>query len=129
MAPPKPSLAGKHCLVLDDEFLIALDIQQILESAGAADVSCFSKTDEALAAIASGAKFDLAVLDVKLGDDADTSLALAAALTEQGTPFVFLTGMRAADGPVSKFPEAPVVEKPYQVPALMDALRKALEMS
>ena len=29
-------LTGKRCFVLDDEFLIALDIQQILERAGAA---------------------------------------------------------------------------------------------
>jgi hypothetical protein len=28
-------LFGKRCLVLDDEFLIALDIQQTLELAGA----------------------------------------------------------------------------------------------
>ena len=28
-------LSGKRCLVLDDEFLIALDIQQTLELAGA----------------------------------------------------------------------------------------------
>ena len=38
MVPSDTSLAGKHCLVLDDEFLIALDIQEILEAAGAAKV-------------------------------------------------------------------------------------------
>jgi hypothetical protein len=32
-------LSGKRCLVLDDEFLIALDIQQILERAGASHVT------------------------------------------------------------------------------------------
>ena len=35
MADSETSIAGKRCLVLDDEFLIALDIQQILETAGA----------------------------------------------------------------------------------------------
>ncbi len=127
MAQSEPSLAGKRCLVLDDEFLIALDIQQILESAGAADVMCCGNAAEALAAVGSGPRFDLAVLDVKLSGETGTSLALAAALTDQHTPFVFLTGMRADDEHTRKFPDAPVVEKPYQVSALMHALLKALE--
>ena len=40
-------LAGKCCLVLDDEFLIALDIQQILELAGAASVVSVATAAEA----------------------------------------------------------------------------------
>ena len=42
-------LIGKRCLVLDDEFLIALDIQQTLEFAGAAHVACVATVAEALA--------------------------------------------------------------------------------
>ena len=40
VAPSDLILAGKRCLVLDDEFLIALDIQEILEAAGVAQVVC-----------------------------------------------------------------------------------------
>ena len=113
-------LAGKRCLVLEDEFLIALDIQQTLESAGAA-VTCVGDAEHAFAALR-GARFDLAVLDLKLsGSD---STGVAALLSERATPFVFLTGMRPAD--VRSFPRALVVEKPYQVETLMEALRKAL---
>ena len=113
--------AGKRCLVLEDEFLIALDVCQTLEAAGAA-VTCFGDAAEALQALQGGAPFDLAVLDLKLsGRD---STGVAALLTERATPFVFLTGMRPDD--VRSFPRAPVVEKPYKVEALMDALRKAL---
>src|SRR6185312_2761502 len=43
-------LTGRRCLVLDDEFLIALDIQQALEQAGAAEVVCCGNAAEALAA-------------------------------------------------------------------------------
>ena len=114
-------LAGKRCLVLEDEFLIALDIRQTLESAGAA-VTCFGDAAETLRALQSGARFDLAVLDLKLsGSD---STGVAALLSERATPFVFLTGMRPDD--VRSFRHAPVVEKPYQVEALMAALRRAL---
>ncbi len=113
MAPPEPLLIGKRCLVLDDEFLIALDIQHILEAAGAI-VTCVSEAADALAAIRSGPRFDLAVLDVVLSGATRPSLTVAAALAMQRTPFVFLTGMRGEDMHTREFPNAPVVEKPYQ---------------
>lgn len=118
-------IAGKRCLVLDDEFLIALDILQTLESAGAI-VTCIGEGDAALAALNGGARFDLAVLDIKLSGFTRDSTSVAALLTTQGTPFVFLTGMRADNELAKAFPRAPLVEKPYRIEVLMDALRKAL---
>jgi CheY-like chemotaxis protein len=118
-------IAGKHGLVIDDEFLIALDIQQTLEAAGAA-VTCIGDADAALAALAGGARFDFAVLDIKLSDFTRDSASIASVLIEQGTPFVFLTGMRADNDMAKAFPHAPLVEKPYQVEVLLDALRRAL---
>jgi CheY-like chemotaxis protein len=121
------ALAGKRCLVLDDEFLIALDIQQILERAGATQVICVASAPEALDFLRRDPKFDIAVLDVKLSGSEGTSLGVAEALAGQGTPFVFLTGMRADDVHAKRFPEAPVIEKPYDAIALLDATRRALE--
>lgn len=119
-------IAGKRCLVLDDEFLIALDIQQILERAGVAHVECVASAAEAIKMLGGARKFDFAVLDVKLSGPADYSLGVAAALKSQGTPFVFLTGMRADDVHAEKFPEAPVIQKPYDATALLDAVARAL---
>lgn len=116
-------LTGKHCLVLDDEFLIALDIQQILEAAGAS-VLCVG-TAAAMAALAERA-FDLAVLDIKLSDPADTSATIANLLRDKNISFIFLTGMRGDDAHVRAFPGVPVVKKPYQAPVLLEALRRAL---
>jgi CheY-like chemotaxis protein len=121
-----PLLAGKRCLVLDDEFLIALDIQQILEIAGAASVVCVGNSADAMTALRNALKFDLAVLDVKLSGATSTSLTVAAALAEQNTPFVFLTGVHGDDVHTKKFPTAPVVEKPYQAQVLMEAVLRAL---
>ena len=90
-------LTGKRCFVLDDEFLIALDIQQILERVGAADVASVASAAEAIALLCREPKFDVAVLDVKLGDPERNSLDVAALLQTQGTPFVFLTGVRVDD--------------------------------
>jgi CheY-like chemotaxis protein len=119
-----PSLAGKRFLVLDDEFLIALDIQQVLESAGAAAVACTGNAADALKAVKAAEPFDLAVLDFRL-EGRSSSLDVADALFEAKTPFVFLTGM-LGDRELKKYPDAPVVEKPYDAQLLIDAIVRAL---
>jgi two-component system, response regulator PdtaR len=120
-------LAGKRCLVLDDEFLIALDIQQILELAGAKHVASVASASEAIELLRREPKFDLAVLDVKLGGAEGHSLGVAAMLAKAGTPFVFLTGMRVDNVHAKKFPQAPVVEKPYDALTLLDGAQRALK--
>jgi DNA-binding NtrC family response regulator len=120
-------LAGKRCLVLDDEFLIALDIQQILELAGAKHVASVASASEAIELLRREPKFDLAVLDVKLGGAEGHSLGVAAMLAKAGTPVVFLTGMRVDNVHAKKFPQAPVVEKPYDALTLLDGAQRALK--
>ena len=119
-------LRGKRYLVLDDEFLIALDIQQILELAGAMYVASVATASEAIALVRPEPKVDLAVLDVKLSGPEENSLGVAALLAEKGTPFVFLTGMRVDNVHARQFPQAPVIEKPYDASALLEAVRRAL---
>ena len=125
MAGSTAFIVGRRCLVLDDEFLIALDIQQTLEGAGA-HVMCLGDGEQALAAVRGGAQFDVAVLDIKLSDATRDSTGIAEVLTDRGIPFVFLTGMRADNEMAKRFPHAPVVEKPYQVEMLWNALRQVL---
>src|SRR5690349_7630220 len=115
-------LASRRCLVLDDEFLIALDIQHILEQAGAQHVACAASVTEAIALLRRGHEFDVAVLDVKLSGPDRNSLGVAALLAEKKIPFVFLTGMRVDDVHAKQFPQAPVIEKPYDATALLDAV-------
>jgi CheY-like chemotaxis protein len=124
VASIEPSIAGKRCLVVDDEALIALDIRQILELAGASAVVCAGTAQAALAALGGG-RFDVAIIDVKLGQT-PTSLSVATALTERGTPFVILTGVQNDDPRLSAFPRAPLVQKPYQAVALLEAVSQAL---
>lgn len=125
MASAHAFLAGKRCLVLEDEFLIAVDLQETLESAGA-EVVCLSTAGETLDLLQHNRNFDLALLDFRLGGGHEDSTTVAKVLTEQGTPFVFLTGMRTEDVRSSTFPSAPVIEKPYETERLMAALRQAL---
>jgi CheY-like chemotaxis protein len=118
--------AATRCLVLEDEFLIALDLQGIFEAAGAASVTCYATADEAMAALKDGAAFDFAVLDVRLGGADRTSLSVAAELTARKTPFIFLTGMRREGELVSAYRDVPVLEKPYRQDALIEAIRAVL---
>ena len=124
MSNPVPAIAGKRFLVLDDEFLIAFDIQQVLEGAGAAAVACTGNAADALHAIKSAQPFDLAVLDFRL-EGQTSSLEIADALVAAAIPFVFLTGM-LGDRELKKYPNAPVVEKPYDARLLIDAIVRAL---
>lgn len=126
MPQPDSFLSGKRCFVLDDEFLIALDIQHILERAGAASVVSVATAAKAIELLGGESRFDVAVLDVKLGDLETDSLDIAALLHSQRTPFVFLTGVPADSVPAEKFPNAPIVEKPYDAAALLRAVEQAL---
>lgn len=117
-------LAGMRCLVLEDEFLIALDLQEIFEAAGAA-VTCLANAETALAALRED-KFDLAVLDINLGGVMRTSFSVATALTVQKTPFIFLTGMRRDATVDSGHAGVPVLEKPYQQAAVLEIIRSVL---
>ncbi|HET9715873.1 MAG TPA: response regulator [Pseudolabrys sp.] len=118
-------LAGKRCLVLDDEFLIALDLHQLFESAGAIVTSVASAT-EALGLLNGGQSYDLAVLDVKLGGAGESSMAVAQRLAAGATPVIFLTGMRVDPALAQQFANAQVLEKPYDPPALFQAVRRVL---
>lgn len=117
-------LSGKRCLVAEDEALIALDIQQELEAAGAADVVCAGSLGEAAIALR-GPRFDLALLDVRLGSAGETSLPIARALEKAGTPFIFLTGASIDTTEIAVFAR-PILEKPFLTHALMAAVQKAL---
>jgi len=117
------SLRGKRFLVVEDEFLILLDIQQILEGAGAAHVAIAGRLSEAETALARET-FDAVLLDLKL--DKETSLELAGKLAAKNIPFLFMTGAPGEAKQARDFGDAPVVGKPFDSATLLAALSKAL---
>lgn len=116
-------LAGKRGLVLEDEFLIALDLEELLQAAGA-EVTAVARIDQALAALRDNGPWDFGILDQHLGST--TSASVAAAFVEQNIPFVFLTGSRQGEAGQA-LSSAPTVEKPYQPDALINAIRRLLD--
>lgn len=114
-------LAGASVLLLEDEFLIAMDAERILEEMGAAEVEVTATLADAECA-ADRRAFDLALLDVNI--NGQISLPLARRLHDRGVPVVLASGYELQRRDV---PERSVcVSKPYTEEALRQAISSAL---
>ena len=114
-------LDGANVLLLEDEFLIAMDAQHILQSMGAAKVAIAGTLADA-ERLAADSRFDLAMLDVNI--NGQVSFPLAESLWRRGVAVVFATGyeMKTHD-----FPEFAVcVAKPYTGANLREVFATAL---
>lgn len=101
------TLADKRILVLEDEYLLAVEAADALRELGAIVVGPVHRLDAALGLLATD-RMDAALLDVNIAGS--SSLTVAERLTELGIPFVFTTGYGAhANVPVG----SSIVDKPY----------------
>ncbi len=106
-------------LLVEDQYVIALDAEQILMESGAGEVLIAATPAEAERMLA-GPRPDVAVLDVNLGRT--TSLDIAKRLRKMGVTFIFATGYGDSRMIPEEFREAPVVRKPYSAAALVAAI-------
>jgi DNA-binding response OmpR family regulator len=100
-------------LVVEDEFMIGLDVSQQLASAGYEVVGLATSVPKALRL---EPRCDVAVLDVNIGSE--TCDPVARKLRESGKPFVVLTGY-SPDNLASSFNDATILTKP---PCMVDVL-------
>lgn len=107
-------------LVVEDEALIAIEIDGILAAAGFAVVGPVATVKDALPLLASDA-IDGAVLDVNLGRE--TSEPIAQELTQRGVPFLAVSGY-ATDQRPTVFQGAPFLAKPFRASDLIAAVRR-----
>lgn len=112
-------LAGYRILILEDEYLIAMDVEQLCRDHGAEDAILIGDLD-ALEAELAGRRFDVAVIDAML--NGRSTLDFARRLRERSIPFVFATGYGDAAERFADFPGVPVVGKPYGGRELIDAI-------
>ncbi|WP_137113620.1 MULTISPECIES: response regulator transcription factor [Mesorhizobium] len=119
------SLAGMRILLLEDEPLIALEVEDLCRENGVQEVVTHSVFDEAEAAIAG--QFDIAVVDLILRGK--SALPLADRLKSAQIPIVFTTGGDAESQLAERFPDAPLVKKPYTGMELIDAIRSVRDRS
>lgn len=115
------ALAGCRILVVEDEFLIAAALCDMLEEASAVVVGPCSTVRQGLQALGQQA-VDAAILDINL--NGEWSDPIAEELDRLGIPFVFTTGYQASDR-TRRF-GAGIVAKPYDQKELVDALVRAI---
>ena len=106
-------------LVLEDEFLIGLDLQEALRELGFADVQVVGDVQQALSLLAGETRFVSALLDVNVGNA--RSFAVAEVLRRNEVPFAFLTGYSEEEMP-AEFVTTPVLRKPFSHDQLVQVL-------
>ncbi len=112
--------AEKRILVVEDEPMIALDMEQTLSQLGHVDTA--ETIAEAVGAITE-AKVDLVVMDFQLRDG--IAYPLAVELSNRKIPFVICSGSPGLEEFGQVFRDAPLVPKPYTTDCLLAAVRKA----
>jgi DNA-binding NarL/FixJ family response regulator len=114
-------LAGLRVLVVEDEFLVAIDLELMLRELGCEVVGPIGDLARAERAAAEEA-LDIALLDVNIGGQPVTTVADA--LVARGVPMVFCTGYQAENLP-DRYPAAPTLMKPFQPLDIAAALKRA----
>ena len=116
-------LGGVTVLVVEDDLLLAMDLEATLAGAGAVVVDVRHTLDEAIAR-ADADDFAVAVLDFSLGSDSVTPLARR--LDRRGVPFILYTGMHRGEPRLMEWSDYPIVEKPASPHVLVSAIRTVL---
>ncbi|MBY5766389.1 HWE histidine kinase domain-containing protein [Rhizobium laguerreae] len=118
--PNDRPLSGLNVLLVENNLIIAMDGEDILRRLGA-DVATAPSVTEAMEILADQS-FDLALLDVNLGDE--TSFGIADRLAAEGVPFVFATGYGEGIAQANSHSDAPVLQKPYTMEGMTDILAR-----
>jgi two-component system, response regulator PdtaR len=120
-------LRGVGILIVEDDFIVAFDMQAMLEEEGARVIGPISTLPEALAKFAATrADIRIAVLDVNLLGEYVFPLALQ--LRRAGIPFVFATAYADDDRLFpAELSDVPRLAKPVLPNVLIGQLRRLLE--
>ena len=117
---PDGALRGRRILVVEDDYLVAQSISEVLRAAGAEIAGPIGWIDEAVDFIEHNASsIDSAVVDINL--HGEKSYQIADALTRSGIWFVFTTGYDT-DEVSEPYRDHPRCIKPFQAPALIAML-------
>ncbi len=118
-AAPEPSNGRGRILLVEDEPLVALDIESQLIGLGCTVIGPAATLEKAMALVEAGG-FDAAFVDGNLGGRPVDSVV--AALAAGGIPFTFVTGYDR-DALPAAFRDAPLLAKPFCPERLAEALR------
>ena len=109
-------------LIVEDEPLIAMMLEDFLDSLGYVVKAVCESVSEARNAVDMGG-FDLAILDVNL--KGENIWPVAAQLRTRGVPFIIASGGHV-DPPPVEFDGVPMIHKPYTIDRITPAIAEAL---
>jgi CheY-like chemotaxis protein len=102
-------LDSRRILIVEDEFLAALEMKRMVEDWGGTVAGPVGRLDQALE-LARSERLDGAILDVKM--DGDTSYPVADELLAKGVPVLFTTGYDVGMLP-ERFADTRKLSKPF----------------
>ena len=103
--------ASRTILIVEDEYLVARELKEIVREAGGSALGPFARLAPARQA-ARDATLAGAILDVTLG--MESVFPLAEDLLERGVPFILQTGYGTSMLP-DRFRGVPRIEKPFDI--------------
>jgi CheY-like chemotaxis protein len=121
---PDGDLQRRRILIVEDEYLLARDITQALESVGAEVVGPAPSVESALSLLEEDPHIDGAVLDINL--KGEMGYAVADALADRKVPFVFTTGYDESSIP-PRFINVPRCEKPIDMDVVARTIGQAIK--
>jgi CheY-like chemotaxis protein len=117
------TLPGLRVLVVEDELIIAMELERLLRGLGSIVLDTVPTIERALRALARQ-RPDFAVLDVNLRGERVTPVAEA--LQQQGVPFVLVTGYGSERLNEEAFRDAVCLRKPIDGQRLARAMTEVL---
>ena len=117
-------LQGARVLVVEDDPLLLLELESILQDAGAEIVACCRNVKDGLMAVEKNG-VAAAILDVRIGRT--TIAPVARQLAERGTPFLFYTGQVENDPALAEWSDHVVLSKPARPATIVAAVALLLE--
>lgn len=108
-------LEGLTVLVLEDQGLIAMDVEETLRGLGASDVRLAASPDQAFDLLAEFEP-DFALLDFSLGETTSEQIALH--LQDIGLPLIFMTGYSDSVMMPDTLRHLPLIRKPINATAI-----------
>ncbi|RTL92314.1 MAG: response regulator [Hyphomicrobiales bacterium] len=108
-------------LIVEDEALLAMELESLVEEAGHSVVGWAMSSDEAKA-IVDTSKADIAFVDIHLSDGA-TGLDVAEYIRRSGQPMVVFMTANPKRIPENFVGAVGVIAKPYTMNGVMSALR------
>ena len=115
-------LLGKRVLIVEDEAMVALELQYVLEDEGAEVLGPARSLIKALEEVTHSTDIDVALLDVDLGGD--SVYPVAELLRLRGVPFAFHTGHASRAEMGALFPGTTTFIKPALPETLIEHLAR-----